>query len=536
MMYWGNTNTNKNLRPFRRYYSADGSMEVTATFTNSNFTTPSSVEIITFVDGTAYDAAIVVKNTYTGTATTPTGGLFYLHRDYQGSIVAITNATGSLVEKRLFDPWGAIVKVQDGAGNTLTKLTFFDRGYTGHEHLERVGLINMNGRVYDPALHRFLQADSMVQEPYNTQNYNRYGYCLNNPLKYTDVSGEDFGATFLISIGVALVVYFGDAILSGKPITFKGIATTVVTTAVSAGISYGIGTIASGIGNFTTRATFQAVAHGVTQGGMTALQGGKFWSGFAAGSVSSVMSSLWRGGDSYKKVGDVWAPDFANDFKGIGGAWANSTTGTMFFGSISGGAAAALTGGNFWQGAVSGMIVSGMNHTLHDAFDADYGGGDPKPKKLNAVQKYFDYNDDGKISNFEIGLGVVDLGVTIFDIVSIPSGEGVATHLALKQSAKSLTTKTVVKTGVQATEKNVIKGFTGHAANQAITRGFKTADILKIVKNGTPVKGMGRFGPQMKYTLGGNTVVVNAQGKVVTLFSPALGTAKGLGKGYFKPF
>lgn len=361
MMYWGNTNTNKNLRPFRRYYSADGSMEVTATFTNSNFTTPSSVEIITFVDGTAYDAAIVVKNTYTGTATTPTGGLFYLHRDYQGSIVAITNATGSLVEKRLFDPWGAIVKVQDGAGNTLTKLTFFDRGYTGHEHLERVGLINMNGRVYDPALHRFLQADSMVQEPYNTQNYNRYGYCLNNPLKYTDVSGEDFGATFLISIGVALVVYFGDAILSGKPITFKGIATTVVTTAVSAGISYGIGTIASGIGNFTTRATFQAVAHGVTQGGMTALQGGKFWSGFAAGSVSSVMSSLWRGGDSYKKVGDVWAPDFANDFKGIGGAWANSTTGTMFFGSISGGAAAALTGGNFWQGAVSGMIVSGMN-------------------------------------------------------------------------------------------------------------------------------------------------------------------------------
>jgi len=525
MMYWGNTNTNKNLRPFRRYYSADGSMEVTATFTNSNFTTPSSVEIITFVDGTAYDAAIVVKNTYTGTATTPTGGLFYLHRDYQGSIVAITNATGSLVEKRLFDPWGAIVKVQDGAGNTLTKLTFFDRGYTGHEHLERVGLINMNGRVYDPALHRFLQADSMVQEPYNTQNYNRYGYCLNNPLKYTDVTGEDFGVSFFIAVAVALTVHVGEAIINHRPITFHGLATTVITTAVSAGISYGIGEIASEIGNFATRSTFQAVAHGVTQGGMTALQGGKFWSGFAAGSVSSVMSSFWQGGENTKLEGGVRV-GAGGGIDGIGGAWANSTTGTMFFGSISGGAAAMLTGGNFWQGAVSGMIVSGLNHTLHN----------PKPKKLNAVQKYFDYNDDGKISNFEIGLGVVDLGVTIFDIVSIPSGEGVATHLALKQSAKSLTTKTVVKTGVQATEKNVIKGFTGHAANQAITRGFKTADILKIVKNGTPVKGMGRFGPQMKYTLGGNTVVVNAQGKVVTLFSPALGTAKGLGKGYFKPF
>lgn len=448
-----------------------------------------------------------------------------MHRDYQGSIVAITNATGSLVEKRLFDPWGAIVKVQDGAGNTLTKLTFFDRGYTGHEHLERVGLINMNGRVYDPALHRFLQADSMVQEPYNTQNYNRYGYCLNNPLKYTDVTGEDFGVSFFIAVAVALTVHVGEAIINHRPITFHGLATTVITTAVSAGISYGIGEIASEIGNFATRSTFQAVAHGVTQGGMTALQGGKFWSGFAAGSVSSVMSSFWQGGENTKLEGGVRV-GAGGGIDGIGGAWANSTTGTMFFGSISGGAAAMLTGGNFWQGAVSGMIVSGLNHTLHN----------PKPKKLNAVQKYFDYNDDGKISNFEIGLGVVDLGVTIFDIVSIPSGEGVATHLALKQSAKSLTTKTVVKTGVQATEKNVIKGFTGHAANQAITRGFKTADILKIVKNGTPVKGMGRFGPQMKYTLGGNTVVVNAQGKVVTLFSPALGTAKGLGKGYFKPF
>lgn len=72
-----------------------------------------------------------------------------MHRDYQGSILAITNATGSIVEKRHFDPWGSIVKVQDGAGNNLTKLTFFDRGYTGHEHLESVRLIHMNARLYD---------------------------------------------------------------------------------------------------------------------------------------------------------------------------------------------------------------------------------------------------------------------------------------------------------------------------------------------------------------------------------------------------
>lgn len=389
IMYWGNTNTDKTQRPFRRYYSADGSMEVTANFINNNFTTPSSVEIITFVDGTAYDAAIVVKNTYTGTATTPTGSLFYLHRDYQGSIVAITNATGALVEKRQFDPWGAIVKVQNGAGTNLTKLTFFDRGYTGHEHLESVGLINMNGRVYDPVLHRFLQADSMVQEPYNTQNYNRYGYCLNNPLKYTDVSGEDFGLTFAISMGVALAVYFGDTIINDKPVTFRGIASTVVVTAVSAGFSYGIGTAATHINNFFVRASAQALAHGITQGGMTALQGGKFWSGFAAGAVSSIMSSVWQGGQS------EWQNPFTGEkhtytaFKGLGNGFTNKTVGTMFFGTISGAAAAAVSGGNFWQGAVSGLIVSGLNHVAHSMMWED------------PIKQPWDTNGDGKLQKSE---------------------------------------------------------------------------------------------------------------------------------------
>ena len=97
---------------------------------------------------------------------------------------------GTVVEKRLYDAWGDILKVQDGNGVTLPKLTFFDRGYTGHEHLLGVGLINMNGRLYDPKLHRFLMPDNFVQNPTNSQNYNRYGYVLNNPLMYIDPSGE----------------------------------------------------------------------------------------------------------------------------------------------------------------------------------------------------------------------------------------------------------------------------------------------------------------------------------------------------------
>jgi RHS repeat-associated protein len=65
----------------------------------------------------------------------------------------------------------------------------FDRGYTGHEHLSEFGLINMNGRVYDPLVSRFLSPDPYIQAPGYTQSYNRYGYVFNNPLKYIDPTG-----------------------------------------------------------------------------------------------------------------------------------------------------------------------------------------------------------------------------------------------------------------------------------------------------------------------------------------------------------
>lgn len=183
VMYYGSAATDKLARPYQKYYSADGSMEIK--FTNDGTNT---VEFITYIGGDAYSAPLVVKSD--GTAPNTEDNYFYLHRDYQGSILAISNSDGAIVEKRLFDAWGAIVAVQDGAGNALTKLTFFDRGYTGHEHLEGVGLINMNARLYDPKLHRFLQPDNFVQDPSNTQNYNRYGYCYNNPFAHSDPSGE----------------------------------------------------------------------------------------------------------------------------------------------------------------------------------------------------------------------------------------------------------------------------------------------------------------------------------------------------------
>ncbi|RKR10999.1 RHS repeat-associated protein [Flavobacterium sp. 81] len=189
-MFYGGLQDEKLDRPLRKYYSADGSMEIKENKTTKTF------EFITYIGGDGYSAPIVVKSNGT------TQDYLYLQRDYQGSIVAITNQVGAVVEKRSFDAWGAIVIVQDGAGNILAGLTILDRGYTGHEHLQSVGLINMNGRIYDSKLHRFLQPDNFVQDPFNAQNFNRYGYCWNNPLKYTDQSGEFIP---LVIVGIIVV-------------------------------------------------------------------------------------------------------------------------------------------------------------------------------------------------------------------------------------------------------------------------------------------------------------------------------------------
>ncbi|WP_245176824.1 RHS repeat-associated core domain-containing protein [Flavobacterium aquidurense] len=177
-MYYGGLE-DKLLRPLRKHYSADGTMEI-----KENIVT-GTVEFVTYIGGDGYSAPIISKSDGANAAS-----YLYLHRDYQGTILAITNSDGAVVEKRLFDAWGSIIKVLDGAGNALAGLTVLDRGYTGHEHLQSIGLVNMNARLYDPMLHRFLQVDNYIQNPSNTQNYNQYGYVLNNPLMYTDPSGN----------------------------------------------------------------------------------------------------------------------------------------------------------------------------------------------------------------------------------------------------------------------------------------------------------------------------------------------------------
>ena len=58
---------------------------------------------------------------------------------------------------------------------------------------------------------------------------------------------------------------------------------------------------------------------------------------------------------------------------------------------------------------------------------------------------------------------------------------------------------------------------------------------MRIIREGKATQAMGRFGPQTRYTLNANTVIVNANGEIITVFSNAAGTTKGLGRGVFIP-
>ena len=96
------------------------------------------------------------------------------------------------MEENSYDPWGRLRNPETKEIYSLgtEPELMLGRGYTGHEHLTWFGLINMNARLYDPVLGRFLSPDPFVQMPDFTQSFNRYSYCLNNPLVYVDENGE----------------------------------------------------------------------------------------------------------------------------------------------------------------------------------------------------------------------------------------------------------------------------------------------------------------------------------------------------------
>jgi RHS repeat-associated protein len=304
------------------------------------------------------------------------GRRYFIH-DHLGSMVVAFGqvaSDASTIERFHYDPWG---RRRNGDGTlegefTTTGTHVATRGYTMHEHLPSLGLIHMNGRLYDPRLGRFMQADSVLQDPSDLQAHNRYAYVRNNPMKYTDPTGHIFifddlvgaiasisqaltGATGLTLEGSSLALSATGSALSASMATgfALGSLSGFIASggdveaalkggfggAISAGVAFGVGEIfGHATKGMTTQHLDKIIAH-TGAGCVTAvLRGGDCASGAAGGAASAAM-------------GPVVNKLFGDASKGEGSRAMN-----LVARMIVGGTASAATGGNFGNGAYSAMF------------------------------------------------------------------------------------------------------------------------------------------------------------------------------------
>ncbi len=211
------------------------------------------------------------------------------------------------------------------------------RGYTAHEMLPTFALINMNGRLYDPVLGRMLSPDNYIQLPDYTQNFNRYSYVLNNPLKYTDPDGE----WVQLVIGAILGGYSGYQIGNAMGATGWSMAGYIVGGAVIGAVSGGIASEIAASGGFMANTMSIVAGTYINSTGMAMLSGGQtdVTVGFGAGSYNltqnelngiwnfsdnTVMENIGYGVGAFANVSDIYAIGnninltMSTKYKGVG--------------------------------------------------------------------------------------------------------------------------------------------------------------------------------------------------------------------------
>jgi RHS repeat-associated protein len=142
--------------------------------------TASGIKHVFHVEGTDGPVAEVI---YDGVTTTPS----YVVSDPLGSTSVVLDAAGTVTDRFFFQPFGKRINADGTAFSGA--LGPMKHGFTGQESEEAYGLINFRGRMYDPALKRFISADPLVTYPGFGQNWNPYSYALNSPLSFNDPSG-----------------------------------------------------------------------------------------------------------------------------------------------------------------------------------------------------------------------------------------------------------------------------------------------------------------------------------------------------------
>ena len=305
--------------------------------------------------------------------------MLYVHLDNLGSIWAYTDENGEITEELNYDPWGRKRNPETWDYYTGYKhLTSSDRGFGGHEQMDFMDMVNMDGRMYDPYLGRFLSPDPYIQAPDNTQSLNRYAYCLNNPLSYTDPTGYSWiGNFFSAAIGIAVSIEtggFGGTFLGVMASAACGGASSAFVSSMMNGnnlwtatksafvggcwgavggmTNYGIGSIG---GDWYTRIAL----HSVSDASMEALQGGHFEHGLLVGMVSA------GGAEALSAYGS------------------NMSNASMIACEAAlGGVVSELGGGKFANGAMTAAFQMMYNHMSHTGY---YGDDDDDVSYTSAV-------------------------------------------------------------------------------------------------------------------------------------------------------
>jgi RHS repeat-associated protein len=254
----------------------------------------------------------------------------YWHEDALGSIVAVSDANGQVFERTLFDPWGRR-QASTGAEVGLTESPAHgDRGFTGHEHLDELGLIHMNARLYDPLLGRFISADPLIQDPMLLQGYNRYSYVLNNPLIYRDPTGEWW----------QIPVFIAGFVLAQEGNQYWRMVGQIMMMAALSG--------AGGQG-------------GLVQSGMGAAQGTTFAAGGLGNAmVSAGVATALTPGATFESVAQSML--FAAAFNTVGAPGAiESVPGRMVAHALVGCVQGAVSGGQCGPSALSAFVSKGIS-------------------------------------------------------------------------------------------------------------------------------------------------------------------------------
>ncbi len=278
----------------------------------------------------------------------------YWHKDHLGSLETVTDKAGTVVASLSYDAWGRRRNADTWESYDHSVDNYLSRGFTGHEHYDLLGLIDMNGRIYDPVLGRFTTPDPFIQSPYNIQSFNRYSYVLNNPLSYTDPSGYIFKSIGKIFSGIAkgvgsIVKGAGDLVFNAAKEVgrfyekHKDVIVPIVAGLVTGGVLGPV--IASSLG--VSSAIGAAAGFGFGRGVSSAIRSGaSLGQALEAGVKSAVITGVTAGATNF--VGDQLLHE-----TGLG----NVVEKALAHGSVQG-LSAELQGGEFGTGFVSGAFSS----------------------------------------------------------------------------------------------------------------------------------------------------------------------------------